>query len=133
MDKESPNSIRDETKDDSILQPIDQEEDLSSDISSEQISSNMQSSNEQWMKASFTSATSIDLNEKESNHDQPEIDKQSTSLQESNELEYKQPSEHILELHHAQGGFGNNFYGVISSFAIAALMNYTLTCKYGLV
>ena len=35
---------------------------------------------------------------------------------------------HILEHHHAQGGFGNNFYGLISSFAIAAVMNYTMTC-----
>ena len=35
---------------------------------------------------------------------------------------------HVLEHHHAQGGFGNNFYGLISSFAIAAVMNYTMTC-----
>lgn len=35
---------------------------------------------------------------------------------------------HYLEYHHSQGGFGNNFYGLISAFVMAAVMNYTLTC-----
>ena len=124
-----------EVLDNTEFQPIGQEENLSSHYSSNQMTSDIQLTDSQVMKMSDTGTKDIDMSEMNANQDsvrinQPVLDKQSTSLQQKNEIEHELPSEHILELHHAQGGFGNNFYGVISSFAIAALMNYTLTCKY---
>ena len=132
---ESQNTIINEMTNYSESQHIAQGENLPSHFSSEQMTSDTQTADGQTIETSSASIKYIEGREINPNQELPAnpqlaLDNQTTPLQQKNGLAHDLPVEHILELHHAQGGFGNNFYGVISSFAIAALMNYTLACKY---
>ena len=131
----SQNSAINEKTNDDESQAIEQEGKPPSHYSSGKMTPDTQITDGQARETSSVSAKDIDVNEinpnqESSGNHQLALDSPTAPLQQKNGIERDLPLEHILELHHAQGGFGNNFYGVISSFAIAALMNYTLTCKY---
>lgn len=54
-----------------------------------------------------------------------------TSVPNAGTIQDSQP--HYLAYSHAVGGLGNNLLGLVSAYAIAAILNYTLVCSHSIV